>query len=159
MRARLHGLWSRRRGNRARAGCRSRDMTLPGHGAALLQHLQRVEERGRLLSRAQSNIEIEALEPREFWRRLTGVLVIGWSPGRVKSTGRMFDNPLGDGLQGSRQQDCRVRGVRRCTSARRCPRRRLPPCFRLLSTRGRLNMWSGILRAEAWDEFCPANRM
>ena len=39
-----------------------------------------------------TNVEIEAFEPREFLAEADRVLVIGWSRGRVKSTGRVFDN-------------------------------------------------------------------
>ena len=38
------------------------------------------------------SVEIEIFEPREFVAEGDRVLVTGWSCGRVKSTGRMFDN-------------------------------------------------------------------
>lgn len=38
------------------------------------------------------NVEIEAFEPREFVAEADRVLVTGWSRGRVKSTGRLFNN-------------------------------------------------------------------
>ena len=39
-----------------------------------------------------TNVEIEAFEPSEFLAEADRVLVIGRSRGRVKSTGRVFDN-------------------------------------------------------------------
>ncbi len=39
-----------------------------------------------------ANVGIEAFEPLEFVAEADRVLVIGWSRGRVKSTGCMFDN-------------------------------------------------------------------
>lgn len=39
-----------------------------------------------------ANVAVEAFEPREFVAEGDLVLVIGWSRGRVKSTGGMFDN-------------------------------------------------------------------
>ena len=38
------------------------------------------------------SLEIQAFEPCEFVAEAHRVLVSGWSRGRVKSTGRMFDN-------------------------------------------------------------------
>ena len=38
------------------------------------------------------SVEIESFEPREFMAEGHRVLVTGWSRGRVRSTGRMFDN-------------------------------------------------------------------
>lgn len=40
----------------------------------------------------KSTVEIEGFEPRDFVAEGDRVLVTGWSRGRVKSTGRMFDN-------------------------------------------------------------------
>ena len=40
----------------------------------------------------QANVGIEAFEPCEFVAEADRVLVIGWSRGRVKNTGRAFDN-------------------------------------------------------------------
>jgi ketosteroid isomerase-like protein len=42
--------------------------------------------------KTNANVGIEAVEPREFVAEADRVLVIGWSRGRVKSTGRMFQN-------------------------------------------------------------------
>jgi|HubBroStandDraft_6_1064221.scaffolds.fasta_scaffold472233_2 ketosteroid isomerase-like protein len=39
-----------------------------------------------------ANVGIEAFEPREFVAEADRVLVIGWSRGRVKNTGRTFEN-------------------------------------------------------------------
>jgi ketosteroid isomerase-like protein len=39
-----------------------------------------------------ANVGVEAFEPREFVAEGDRVLVIGWSRGRVKNTGRTFDN-------------------------------------------------------------------
>jgi ketosteroid isomerase-like protein len=39
-----------------------------------------------------STVEIEGFEPRDYVAESDRVLVAGWSRGRVKSTGRMFDN-------------------------------------------------------------------
>jgi uncharacterized protein len=39
-----------------------------------------------------STVEIEGFEPLDFVAEGDRVLVTGWSRGRVKSTGRMFDN-------------------------------------------------------------------
>lgn len=40
----------------------------------------------------KSTVEIEGSEPRDFVADGDRVLVTGWSRGRVKGTGRMFDN-------------------------------------------------------------------
>ena len=47
---------------------------------------------GHYFQELNANIEIEAFEPCEFIAAADRVLVIGWSRGRVKSTGHMFDN-------------------------------------------------------------------
>jgi uncharacterized protein len=39
-----------------------------------------------------ASVDIEAFEPREFVAEADRVLVTGWSRGRVKSTGRLFNN-------------------------------------------------------------------
>lgn len=44
------------------------------------------------LEKLNSTVEIEGFEPRDFVAEGDRVLVTGWSRGRVKSTGRMFDN-------------------------------------------------------------------
>lgn len=45
-----------------------------------------------LFEKLKSTVEIEGFEPRDFVADGDRVLVTGWSRGRVKSTGRMFDN-------------------------------------------------------------------
>ena len=47
---------------------------------------------GDFFQELNANVEVEAFEPCEFVAEADRVLVIGWSRGRVKSTGRMFDN-------------------------------------------------------------------
>ena len=44
------------------------------------------------LRELNANVRIESFEPSEFIAEADCVLVTGWSRGRVKSTGRIFDN-------------------------------------------------------------------
>jgi uncharacterized protein len=44
-----------------------------------------------------ANVAVDAFEAREFVEEGNRVLVIGWSRGRLKSTGRMFENHVRDG--------------------------------------------------------------
>lgn len=43
------------------------------------------------LQKLRAHVEVEAFEPAEFVAETDRVLVVGWSRGRVKRTGWMFD--------------------------------------------------------------------
>jgi len=65
---------------------------LPGaapHYSGTYEGSGRVED---FFQNLYTNLEVDAFEPREFLAEGNCVLVIGWSRGRVKSTGRMFDD-------------------------------------------------------------------
>jgi len=88
----FRNLRSRRNSGLARASCRRRDLVLTSRSA---QYFAAYEGSSRVESSFENlyaNVAVNAFEAREFVVEGNRVFVIGRSRGRLKSTGRMFEN-------------------------------------------------------------------